>query len=84
MKKHLFLILMLACGTACSQQKKFKVACIGFYNLENLFDTINQPGVNDEEFTPEGSNRYTSFVYNDKLGKLDKVKAGLTSQPVVN
>lgn len=77
MRKNLFFFLMFVCGTACSQQKQFKVACIGFYNLENLFDTIDQPDVNDEEFTPGGSNHYTADIYNDKLSKLDKVLSDL-------
>jgi endonuclease/exonuclease/phosphatase family metal-dependent hydrolase len=54
-------------------QQQFKIGLIGFYNLENLFDTINQPEVNDEEFTPLGTNRYTSEVYLDKLKKLEQV-----------
>ncbi|MBP7167976.1 MAG: endonuclease/exonuclease/phosphatase family protein [Bacteroidia bacterium] len=56
-----------------AQEKQYKVGIIGFYNLENLFDTINQPDVNDEEFTPNGSNLYTPQVYVDKLGKLEEV-----------
>lgn len=51
--------------------------CIGFYNLENLFDTINQPEVKDEEFTPTGANLYTPQVYIDKLGKLETVVADI-------
>ncbi|MBL7924273.1 MAG: endonuclease [Bacteroidia bacterium] len=56
-----------------AQEKQFSVGLIGFYNLENLFDTINQPEVNDEEFTPQGANLYTAEVYLDKLGKLEEV-----------
>ena len=41
------------------QRKIIRLGIIAFYNLENLFDTINQPEVNDEEFTPTGSNNYT-------------------------
>lgn len=53
-----------------AQKRNYKVSCIGFYNLENLFDTINEPDVNDEEFTPAGANNYTPAVYMDKLSKL--------------
>lgn len=52
-----------------------RIVCIGFYNLENLFDTINDPNKNDEEFLPDGANRYTGKVYLDKLHKLAKVIA---------
>lgn len=54
-------------------EKKFQVALIGFYNLENFYDTINDPGKNDEEFLPEGANHYTGSVYRDKIGKLSDV-----------
>lgn len=67
-----FLFLLLISSAACAQ-KQYKVGLVGFYNLENLFDTINQPDVNDEEFTPTGSNLYTPAVYKDKLNKLSEV-----------
>jgi len=69
-----FAYVLLSCFSANAQEKKkYQVGVIGFYNLENLFDTINQPNVNDEDFTPDGANRYTAKVYLDKLGKLADV-----------
>jgi len=67
------LALILLFSTAQAQKQDYKVLSIGFYNVENLFDTINQPDVNDEEFTPEGSRNYTAAVFNDKLSKLSDV-----------
>ena len=55
---------------ACFAQKPYKVV---FYNFENLFDTINDPGVNDEEFTPEGPKQWNTIKYEKKLGNLDRV-----------
>ena len=54
-----------------SQEKKFKIHTVAFYNLENLFDTINDPKTNDEEYTP--SNGWTSKNYNKKLDNLSRV-----------
>jgi hypothetical protein len=54
-------------------QEKLTVACLAFYNLENLFDTIDSPDSDDFEFTPNGPNVYNSHVYYDKLNKLAKV-----------
>lgn len=34
-----------------------------FYNLENLFDTIDDRGFHDEEFTPRGTKEYASIRY---------------------
>ena len=44
-----------------------------FYNVENLFDTINDPRINDDEFTPEGSKEWNSERYTDKTSKLSEV-----------
>lgn len=74
MKYSLFIFFItLSFHTIALKAEQYKVALIGFYNLENLFDTINQPEVQDEEFTPLGANRYTAKVYLDKLGKLEQV-----------
>lgn len=55
-----------------AQEKNYKIGLIGFYNVENLFDTID--GSNkDEEFLPDGANHYTGIVYKDKLKKLADV-----------
>lgn len=56
-----------------AQNDKFEVAIIGFYNVENLFDTINDPLKNDEEFLPEGANKWTSERYLEKLDRLAEV-----------
>lgn len=56
-----------------SQDNKYKVSVIGFYNLENLYDTVNNPNVSDEEFLPESDRRYNSRIYWDKLDRLSTV-----------
>ncbi|HKR05211.1 MAG TPA: hypothetical protein VJY62_11320 [Bacteroidia bacterium] len=68
----IFLLTLNVSGKVYSQQKNYKIGVIGFYNLENLFDTIDQPN-NDEEFLPNGANHNTAEVYLDKLGKLSTV-----------
>ena len=78
MKKILPVILMfLALQPLFSQKKAYKVACVGFYNLENLFDTIDSPDTNDSEFLPNGIRRWTTEIYQDKLKKLDRVVSEL-------
>ncbi|MBM3935540.1 MAG: hypothetical protein FJ343_00110 [Sphingomonadales bacterium] len=51
--------------------------CIAHYNLENLFDTLNDANVNDEDFLPQSEMAWNSLRYYTKLGKLAKVIAGL-------
>lgn len=44
-----------------------QVSCLAFYNQENFFDTINQPNVNDEEYTPNGPMQWNTQKYTAKL-----------------
>ncbi len=62
-----------------SAQQQYKVGCIGFYNFENLFDTLDAPDIRDEEFTPEGDNRYTAEIYREKQDRLASVVAELAT-----
>lgn len=57
---------------AKAQQKKIKCA-IGFYNLENLFDTKNDPQKLDNDFTPNGFKQWNEFKLDKKITKLSKV-----------
>ena len=50
---------------------------IAFYNVENLFDTINEPVKLDDEFTPESEKKWGTERYNDKLSKLSRVFASM-------
>ncbi len=49
------------------------IARIAFWNVENLFDTINDPKIDDEEFLPNGKMKWTSERYNAKINNLAKV-----------
>ena len=44
------------------EQHAYKVGLVGFYNLENLFDTIDDPLKSDEEFLPNGSNQWNTDI----------------------
>jgi predicted extracellular nuclease len=50
-----------------------------FYNVENLFDTINDPIKWDDDFTPNGKLKYSSERYSNKLSKLSEVIASIDS-----
>lgn len=65
--------LLFTFHVKAQNKKSYQIGIIGFYNLENLYDTINQPEVSDEEFTPEGTKNYTGKVYLDKISKLSDV-----------
>jgi predicted extracellular nuclease len=46
---------------------------IAFYNVENLFDTLPQPGKKDEDFTPDGRLKWNTERYKKKLEDLAAV-----------
>ena len=50
-----------------------------FYNVENLFDTIDDPAKADEEFTPTGKKMWNDERYAYKLKQLGKVIASADS-----
>lgn len=73
MKRILFILsLSLLCTLSCAQNK-VNGHVIGFYNLENLFDIYNDPAHNDEEFLPEGKNKWTAAKYQKKVGNMARV-----------
>jgi len=73
MRFLVFFIILLYSNFGFGQQRQYKIICTGFYNLENLFDTIDDPHTNDADFLPGGANHYTAQVYFDKLSKLSHV-----------
>ena len=74
MKKILISVSLLIISVlGFSQKNNYKVALIGFYNLENLYDTINNPMVDDEEFLPNSARQYDSRIYMDKIDRLSDV-----------
>lgn len=80
------LFLLPAAGAArdTSNPREYKVYGVAFYNLENLFDTINNNGKYDLEFSPAGARQWDSRKYNAKLKRLaeciDAMKSKTTPQ----
>jgi hypothetical protein len=77
----LFLVLS-SIFQANAQSKKYIVHTVAFYNLENLFDTINGTN-NDEEWLPGGIQNWTGKKYKKKLQNLSRVisEIGTTENP---
>ncbi|MFH6602954.1 endonuclease/exonuclease/phosphatase family protein [Maribacter algicola] len=52
------------------KKRRNSLYTIAFYNLENLFDTVDDPDTLDDDFTPNGSRKWTAKRYKRKLFKL--------------
>ncbi len=64
------LIVMFSALVAEADGKRMRVYGVMFYNLENLFDTINNNGKYDHEFSPEGKNRWDGKRYKQKIHNM--------------
>ncbi|HKJ06651.1 MAG TPA: endonuclease/exonuclease/phosphatase family protein [Flavobacteriaceae bacterium] len=49
------------------------VSTIAFYNIENLFDTVDDPKTLDDDFTPKGIKHWNKKRYKNKIHKLSNV-----------
>lgn len=67
------LTVVINLSTNAQNKKEYIATLVGFYNLENLFDTINAPDVKDTEFTPEGSKLWNGERYFHKTHNMAKV-----------
>lgn len=67
--------LLFFCATFMFAQKKsYAVYSIAFYNLENLFDTVDDPdNPGDDEFLPESAYNWTQDKYEKKQANMAKV-----------
>lgn len=65
---------------ACDSTTKINVpASVAFYNVENLFDTIDAPGKIDEEFMPVEPKNWNTERYNKKIADLARVIKAIDS-----
>ncbi len=76
MKKILNVILLIVLTVSqlsAQTDRSRKIFVAGFYNLENLFDTYDDPAKNDAEFLPDGANQWTEVKYQKKLHNMATV-----------
>ncbi len=71
-----FLVFVLAIVSIHFKAQKFEkdknylISAIGFWNVENLYDTLNDQWKLDDEFTPAGPNAWTGKRYWLKIDHL--------------
>ena len=74
---YLFLFFIMAGSNA--QTKAYVIHTVACYNFENCYDTINDPAINDEEWTPTGNQHWNSKKYHQKLENLARVLSEIGS-----
>jgi len=78
--KHYLPVLVLVtlfisnCSRPISTENQSKSSLrLAFYNVENLFDTIDDPEKKDEEFTPESKKAHNTDKYTRKRANIIQV-----------
>ena len=66
-------VLSMPCCFSQNDGKPYLIRTVAFYNLENLFDTINDVNIYDEESPIMKLKRNRSKVYWNKINNLAKV-----------
>ena len=74
------LLLVFALGVLPASAQKKVLYGVGFYNVENLFDTQHDAGKNDYEFLPSGSYQWTEQKYTAKLHNIAQVLSELCTE----
>ena len=78
-------IVLLACAALLtlnmmSQDRRYNMYGVMFYNLENLFDTINNNGTYDLEFSPQGARQWNNEKYWQKQHNMAWAISQITTQ----
>lgn len=79
MKRVFLLVVLVFVSSQGFAQKQAKIIAIGFYNVENFFDTLDDPKKKDDDFTPDGPYHNTGEVYRQKLHNIASVFAQMGS-----
>ena len=76
-KNNLFFVLTFVATFVNAQKleknKNYFLSALGFWNVENLYDTLNDQWKNDEDFTPSGTNAWSGPRYRTKIDHLADV-----------
>lgn len=85
MRNFFFLIIyfsntLISFSQKLDKNKSYFISAIGFWNVENLYDTVKDRWANDEEFTPFGVNAWTGDRYRKKICHLAEVISQLATE----
>ncbi len=75
LKLSLFLLfsIYLIKAQSLDRTKSYYISAIGFWNVENLYDTLNDPYKFDEDFLPDGAYKWNGHRYFKKIEHLADV-----------
>jgi predicted extracellular nuclease len=72
-KKVILILLLLVSACKCESPIQSDTLFIAFWNVENLFDIIDDPQKDDQEFLPSGTKEWTQDRLDKKMYNLARV-----------
>ncbi|PTN10075.1 endonuclease/exonuclease/phosphatase family protein [Mangrovibacterium marinum] len=78
MAKYGLVVALVVLFVSCRTAKDAKRLTVVSYNVENLFDTVDDPQTNDNEFLPTAKKKWTPERYQKKLDDLARVLADIS------
>lgn len=73
MLPNFILNTLLLFGLTLWSQNPYEIHTIAFYNVENLFDAVDDPKTDDDDRTPNGKDHWTENIYLQKLANTAHV-----------
>lgn len=71
------ILIVISINSIAQEKRNFKIHTIAFYNVENLFDTINDVNKNDEASPIMEIKFNRSEIYNKKVNNMARVIADI-------
>ena len=75
--KNIFLLIFILFSFKCNNEIASSNLSVGFWNVENLFDLIDDPDKRDEEFALNGRKNVTQEIYDLKIKNSVEVLSDL-------
>jgi len=80
----LLLTWLFISQTVLSAENKPNTLLLAWWNVENLFDTKDDPNKKDEDFTPNGRNQWTEARLEHKMKNLSQVILDMKQTPMAS
>ena len=83
MKLLIVLICISVCSIIHSQENNYNIESIVFYNVENLYDTLNDTLTFDDDRTPDGKYQWNLDKYTLKIAQIAKTLKALNNDTYI-
>ncbi|WP_298478894.1 endonuclease/exonuclease/phosphatase family protein [uncultured Maribacter sp.] len=71
--RYILLFFLISYNSFSQNKNNYQIRTIAFYNVENLFDTLNDSLKRDDDRTPNGKDQWTKKRYLKKIENTSKV-----------